>query len=265
MLKKRLIFTILLQNKKIVLSRNFKLQSVGYIDWVIENFNIDSLFNSIDELVILNMNRSDDDFSIFCQQVANFSKNCFMPISAGGGITSESHATEILNSGADKIVVNSILFENPQLVKALVRKYGSQCIVASIDYKIINNERKVFTKNGTLNTELDLIKVVEGILTLGVGEIYLTSIDKDGTGLGYDIEGIEKVVNMSTIPVIASGGIGKIEQFSEGIIATNVDGVSTANLFNFVGDALFDAREHLIEKGIDIAIWKKIHNSNSNA
>ena len=260
MLKKRLIFTILLQNKKIVLSRNFKLQSVGNIDWVVENFNIDSLFNSIDELVILNTNRSDDDFSIFCEQVANFSKNCFMPISAGGGIISESHAHEILNSGADKIIINTILFENPQLVTELIRKYGSQCIVASIDYKILNEERIVYTKNGTFNTELKLLKVVEDIIKLGVGEIYLTSIDRDGTGLGYDLEGLTSVVQKSTIPVIASGGIGKIEQFSEGVLASKVDGVSTANLFNFVGDALYDARKHLIDSGIDIAVWEKTHN-----
>ncbi len=259
MLKKRLIFTILLQNNKIVLSRNFKLQSVGNIEWVIENFNIDSLFNSIDELVIINTNRSEDDFSMFCEQVANFSKNCFMPIAAGGGIISESHANNILNSGADKIIVNTILFENPHLVKALIRKYGSQCIVASIDYKIVDEDRIVFTKNGTFNTELELSKVIKNIINLGVGEIYLTSIDRDGTGLGYDLEGLNKVVSMSTIPVIASGGIGKIEQFTEGILTCNVDGVSTANLFNFVGDALFDARKHLIDSGIDIAVWEKIH------
>lgn len=260
MLKKRLIFTILLQNKKIVLSRNFKLQSVGNIDWVVENFNIDSLFNSIDELAIINTNRSEEDFSNFCEQIANFSKNCFMPISAGGGIISESHAHKILNSGADKIIVNTILFENPSLVKSLIKKYGSQCIVASVDYKITDEERIVYTKNGTFNTELKLLEVVEKIIKLGVGEIYLTSIDRDGTGLGYDLEGLKNVVNMSSIPVIASGGIGKIEQFSEGILIGKVDGVSTANLFNFVGDALFDARKHLIESGIDIAVWEKIHN-----
>jgi cyclase len=259
-LKKRLIFTILLQKKKIVLSRNFKLQSVGNIDWVVENFNIDSLFNSIDELVIINTNRSEEDFSNFCEQIANFSKNCFMPISAGGGIISESHAHEILNSGADKIIVNTILFENPSLVKSLIKKYGSQCIVASVDYKITDEERIVYTKNGTFNTELKLLEVVEKIIKLEVGEIYLTSIDRDGTGLGYDLEGLKNVVNMSSIPVIASGGIGKIEQFSEGILIGKVDGVSTANLFNFVGDALFDARKHLIESGIDIAVWEKIHN-----
>lgn len=259
MLKKRLIFTILLQNNKIVLSRNFKLQSVGNIEWVIENFNIDSLFNSIDELVIINTNRFEEDFSIFCEQVANFSKNCFMPIAAGGGIISESHANNILNSGADKIIVNTILFENPDLVKSLIRKYGSQCIVASIDYKIVDGDRIVFIKNGTFNTELELSKVIKNIINLGVGEIYLTSIDRDGTGLGYDLEGLNKVVSMSTIPVIASGGIGKIEQFTEGILTCNVEGVSTANLFNFVGDALFDARKHLIDSGIDIAVWEKIH------
>jgi len=259
LLKKRLIFTILLQNNKIVLSRNFKLQSVGNIEWVIENFNIDSLFNSIDELVIINTNRFEEDFSIFCEQVANFSKNCFMPIAAGGGIISESHANNILNSGADKIIVNTILFENPDLVKSLIRKYGSQCIVASIDYKIVDGDRIVFIKNGTFNTELELSKVIKNIINLGVGEIYLTSIDRDGTGLGYDLEGLNKVVSMSTIPVIASGGIGKIEQFTEGILTCNVEGVSTANLFNFVGDALFDARKHLIDSGIDIAVWEKIH------
>ncbi|MCZ2484744.1 imidazole glycerol phosphate synthase cyclase subunit [Aquirufa antheringensis] len=259
MLKKRLIFTLLIQGKKIVLSRNFTLQTVGNIEWVIENFNIDSLFNCIDELVIINTNRSECDFEEFCEQIANFSRNCFMPISAGGGIVSEQHANQILNSGADKIIINTILFNNPQLVIQLVKKYGSQCIVASIDYKLVNNIRMVFTNNGTINTGLDLLQAVNKIKSLGVGELYITSIDRDGTGLGYDIEGLKSIFNVSNVPIIASGGIGKIEQFSEAILSCNVDGVSTANLFNFVGDALSDARNHLFEMGIEIAEWEKVH------
>ena len=178
-----------------------------------------------------------------------------MPVAAGGGINSDDDVYSILKSGADKVVINSLLFNKPEMVKRIIKRFGSQCVVASIDYKLIDNQRYVFIENGSVNTDMRLVSAVEKIIDLGVGEIYLTSIDKDGTGQGYDIAGISEITNFSNIPVIASGGVGKFDQFYDGINLTKADAVSTANLFYFMADALTEARNILKSKGLNMAKW----------
>ena len=238
-----------------MLSRNFRLQEVGNLQWLKENYEINSLLYSIDELIIINVNRVQKNLIQFNNNLKEIVKNCFMPVTAGGGINSDDDVYNILKSGADKVVINSLLFSNPKMVKKIVSRFGSQCVVASIDYKIIDSQRIVFINNGSVNTSLSLKQAVSKILELGVGELYLTSIDRDGTGQGYDIEGIKEISSFAEVPVIASGGVGKFEQFDEGIVNANVDAVSTANLFYFMADSLADAREILKNKGIDMAIW----------
>jgi cyclase len=255
MVKKRLIFTLLMQDDIFMLSRNFRLQEVGDLKWLRENYDINSLLYSIDELVVINVNRGTKDLNKFNKNLSELVKNCFMPVAAGGGINSVEDVSSILKSGADKVVINSLLFTNPNLVERIIKRFGSQCVVASIDYKIINSVRTVFINNGNVNTSLSLSAAVEKVIETGVGELYLTSIDKDGTGQGYDIQGIREITSFSTIPVIASGGVGKFDQFYEGINLGKADAVSTANLFYFMADALTEARDILKNNGLSMAVW----------
>ena len=132
-----------------MLSRNFKLQNVGDLDWLNKHYNFSRISFFIDELIILDVSRNERDFDFFCSQVKTLTKNCFVPISAGGGINNVNQAKTLLRSGADKIVVNSLLFNNIEMIESLASEFGNQCIVASVDIKKFNADYRVYTQNGT--------------------------------------------------------------------------------------------------------------------
>lgn len=255
MLKKRLIFTLLFQDGIIQLSRNFSLQGVGNLDWLYSHYDFDSMAHSIDELILLNVGRATKNVAEFTKYVNSISKKCYMPIAAGGGISCIDDAYSILDAGADKLVVNTALYENPKLVMEMVKIFGSQCVVASIDYKYLNSLDEVFTSNGISKTGLTVEGAIKNAEKLGVGEIYLTSMERDGTGQGYDLEMLSRVVKLCQVPVIASGGVGDFEHFVSGMQIEHVTGASTANIFNFVGDGLAEARNHISQCKIELARW----------
>ena len=255
MAKKRLIFTLLLSEGEIQLSRNFSLQKVGSLEWLYNNYSFNSIAYSIDELILLNVSRDKKNIVGFTESVKSLSEKCFMPIAAGGGIRSVDDGYEIIDAGADKLIVNSSLIENPNLVSSLVKIFGSQCIVMSIDYRYIKSRDIVYINNGTYSTERCVEAVINMAQQLGVGEIYLTSIDRDGTGQGYDLNMLAKAVKLCQMPIIASGGVGDFEHFIDGMKIPSVTGASTANVFNFVGDGLSEAREHICDAGISLAKW----------
>lgn len=237
------------------LSRNFNLQDVGDLSWIKKHYNFDAIAFSIDELIVINVERGEKNVKNFCENLLNLNENCFMPISAGGGIRSMDDAYLILNSGADKLIVNTPLINQSSLVKSMVKTFGSQCIVASIDYKKNEQGTEVFIENGSKSAGQSVEEAVENVHNLGCGEIYLTSMEQDGTGYGYDLDLLKKVVSMSKIPVIASGGAGKYEHFANGIIEAKAPAVSTANLFNFIADGLILVRDTMIKRGLDMASW----------
>ena len=153
MLKSRLIFTLLMKNGSYQLSRNFNLQDVGDLNWIIKYYNFDAIAFSIDELIVINVEKERKNIKFFCENLLKLNKNCFMPIAAGGGIRSLDDAHLILNSGADKLIVNTPLITQPSLVESLVETYGSQCIIASIDYKKYEDDNiDVFIENGNKKT-----------------------------------------------------------------------------------------------------------------
>ena len=195
MLKKRLIFTLLFSDGNFMLSRNFKLQKVGDLNWLNKNYNFSKISFFIDELIILDVSRNSKDFDCFCSQVKTLTKNCFVPISAGGGIDSLKKAKTLLRSGADKIVINSLLDNDIDMVNNLAKTFGNQCIVASIDIKKENESFKVVTKNGTKTIPENATEWIKKIQKLPVGEIYLNSIDRDGTGQGLLIDILDQVPN----------------------------------------------------------------------
>jgi cyclase len=262
MSKTRLIFTLLYDHKNYMLSRNFRLQKVGNLQWVKDNYDFDSILRSIDELVILNVEREDQDINAFCENITELLKECFMPVAIGGGVNSLDKAYKLFDTGSEKIVVNSILYDDPGLVRKLVEIFGGQAVVASIDYKVEKNlagpaSKMVYKNNGSVSTGLNIREALDHIVSLGAGEIYLTSMDKDGTGMGYDIETIRWVSDISPVPIIASGGVGRTDQFSDGILSGKVNALSTANLFNFMSDGLAEARDTLIRQGHSLAVWDK--------
>jgi|APSaa5957512535_1039671.scaffolds.fasta_scaffold03665_7 imidazole glycerol-phosphate synthase subunit HisF len=256
MSKPRLCFTLLYANGNFNVSRNFDLQTVGDLDWLIENYEFDSISRAIDELIILNVSRELADWDDFIDKVQNIASHCFMPIVIGGGVRTKKHAELLFSNGADKIVINSILTTDPELVKFLVNKYGSQSIVASIDFKrLAADETQVYIENGKEFTGLDLGGAITQAKNLNIGEIYLTSIEMDGTGQGYDLVALEEVYKSCNLPIIASGGADTYDKLAEGIKSGYASAVSTSHLFNFMCDGLKDARNDLIGEDINLSEW----------
>jgi len=259
MAKKRIIFTLHYNSGIFCLSRNFKLQKVGNLEWLNKNYNFPKIAHSIDELIVLDVSRENRNVEQFCSILKELAGEIFVPISAGGGVRSLEHAKLLFESGADKIVLNSILYENQNVVQEIAKIYGTQSIVASIDYWI--NEQgnsEVFTQNGTNKIDILLENYLSYINSLPVGEIFLNSMRQDGTGQGYDLDGLMKCSELIKKSLIISGGAGNRFHFEEALNSEIVDAVATANLFNFIGNGLPLAREYLHEKKINIPKFENV-------
>jgi len=255
MLKKRLIFTLLAQKGIFQLSRNFSLQSVGTFDWLTKYYEWESISRSIDELILLNVTRGDKQMQLFCDNISQLSVHSFMPIAAGGGIQSIDDAYRLLDAGADKLVINSALFTLPSFVEELAKTFGSQCIVASLDYRKTGSETEVFSQGAKRRVGMSLNSAILHAENLGAGELYITSVNQDGTGQGYDLEILEQASDMCRLPIIASGGVGDFRHLLQGLKLKNVTGVSTANIFNFMNDGLTQARKYIEANGVQLANW----------
>jgi cyclase len=255
MLRKRIIFTLIYSHEYFMQSRNFRLQKVGNLTWLERNYKFQKIATSLDELIVLNATKDGKSMFDFATTVSKLVDDVFIPIAAGGGIQSMEDAELLFKSGADKIVLNSALIEYPDLVRNLVLTYGSQSVVASIDYKKNNEINEVYINDGSKKIDLSLEEYVNYVELLNVGEIYLNSIDKDGTGFGYDFDTIEKIKDHINLPLIIAGGAGNEKHLIDGLKIKEVSAVATANLFNFIGDGLPNARRHIIDSGENIAKW----------
>ena len=181
--------------------------------------------------------------------------NVFIPIAAGGGINKIEDVELLFQNGADKVVLNTSLYNNPTLANSVIDRYGSQSVVASVDYKLIEGTPNIYINDGSIEINQTLSDYLLSIEKLGVGEILLNSINKDGTGFGYDIGVIEEYTQKIKIPVIVLGGAGNENHLHKGILIDGVEAVATANLFNFVGDGLPKARKYMQSCGINLADW----------
>jgi len=255
MLKKRVIFVLLYDKGTFMLSRNFRLQKVGDLRWLKENYDFSRIAFSIDELIILDVSRGDRDEEKFCEHVRSLSGECFIPIAAGGGIRNIEQAQKLLYSGADKIVVNSLLAKDKDAIKKIASKFGQQCLVASVDVKKTGDGLRCFVENGTTMLSASLSEYLKDIVLLPIGELYLNSMDRDGTGQGYDYDLLDSLPTPMHTPVILAGGAGKDTHLIEGLNDGRVDAVGTAHLFNFVGDGLINARNSLYKIGMNLAKW----------
>jgi cyclase len=256
MLKKRLIFTLLYSDGHFMLSRNFRLQKVGSLQWLQTNYNFSHISNSIDELIVLDITRGEKKPEEFCAALQLLTEGCFVPIAAGGGVRTIEAARNLLRSGADKVVVNSTLYENNGFVSHLASEFGQQCVVASMDIKsTLDGSYQVWSESGNKSLEGSAAKWIEQVAQDEVGELYLNSMDRDGTGQGYDLRLLDLLpVDMSK-PVILAGGVGNATHLAAGLADSRVDAVATAHLFNFVGDGLKQARQLLISSGVELPLW----------
>jgi cyclase len=252
MLRKRIIFTLLYENGNFMLSRNFRLQKVGDINWLEKNYKFSETALSLDELIVLDVTRNDRSILNFSRTISRLVENVFIPVAAGGGIKTLYDADILFKNGADKLVINSLLFDSPEIVKDIVKNYGTQSVVASVDYKIVDQNTEVYINNGQTKISLNLFEYLKYIESLNIGEIYLNSMNKDGTGTGYDINTIKSIVTEIKTPLIVAGGAGNGQHLVECLKLNGVNAVATANLFNFVGNGLPKARNEAIRSNLNI-------------
>jgi imidazole glycerol-phosphate synthase subunit HisF len=207
-----------------------------------------------DELTFLDITASHDSRNIMLDVVERVAEQVFIPFTVGGGIRTVEDFREILRAGADKISVNSAALKRPELISEAAIKFGSQCVVVAIDAKRKENAQgwDVYLNGGRINTGKDAISWAMEAEKLGAGEILLTSMDCDGTKNGYDIELTRTISQNVKIPVIASGGAGKMEHFFDALTDGMADAVLAASLFHFKEMEIMDLKRYLRDKGIDI-------------
>ena len=236
-----------------MLSRNFTLQKVGNINWLFNNYNFLNVSSFIDELIILNIRNKRKNFENFSSLVTKITKEIFIPIGAGGGIQNFGDVKKLLRCGADKIVVNNLLLNNRKELKKIAKTIGRQSIIASID--IIKKENKFYVyDNDKAKVTKELKEFLKDMPHENIGELYITSIDRDGTGQGYLFEIIDKFISNFQTPIIISGGAGNWKHLLEGLEHNNINAVSTANLLNFIGSGFKNARTELLKK-FDLPKW----------
>lgn len=205
-----------------------------------------------DELVFLDITASSDNRRTVIDMVEKVASEVFIPFTVGGGIRSVENFREILNAGADKVSVNSSAIKNPNLITEAAMKFGSQCVVTAIDAKKSGESWEVYLNGGRVNTGLDAVMWAKKAEELGAGEILLTSMDCDGTKTGYDIELTKRVSEAVSIPVIASGGAGKLEHFYDAFEFAKADAVLAASLFHFNEISISELKKYLKSRGINV-------------
>ena len=205
-----------------------------------------------DELVFLDITASHEKRAIMLSVVSHTAEQVFMPLTVGGGIREIEDIRELLSAGADKVSINTAAVNDPQLIERSSRRFGSQCIVIAIDAKRTELGFEVFIHGGRTATGLDAIQWAQRVTELGAGEILLTSMDYDGTQDGYDIELTSKIADRVSIPVIASGGAGKLEHLYEALTAGRADAALAASIFHYQTYSIRETKEYLRSRGICI-------------
>lgn len=250
MLAKRIIPCLDVRNGKVVKGVNFQnVQDVGDPVERAAEYNR----QGADEIVFYDITATHEGRGVMLDVVRNASKKVFVPMTVGGGIGSLDDFREVLRAGADKVSVNSQAVKNPELIKQAAQRFGSQCVVLGIDAKRNQQGEFIVTTNGgRIETERRLVDWVREAETLGAGEICLNSMDADGVRGGYDIEMLRAVCENVSIPVIASGGCGNIDDFSDVFEQTTVTAALAASLFHFGELTIDQVKKHLDQKGIPV-------------
>ncbi|MGB4269798.1 MAG: imidazole glycerol phosphate synthase subunit HisF [Spirochaetota bacterium] len=249
MLAKRIIPCLDVKDGRVVKGVNFvNLQDAG--DPVHNGMFYDK--EGADELVFLDITASSDRRAIILKMVKDVAETVNIPFTVGGGIRTIDDVRMILENGADKVSINTQAVQQPELITECARRFGSQCIVVAIDAKRNNGGWNVYLHGGRTKTDIDAVQWAKQVEDLGAGEILLTSMDRDGTRLGYDLELTQKVAESVTIPVIASGGVGTLEHLYEGFAIGKADAVLAASIFHYREYSIKQAKEYLAQRGISV-------------
>ncbi len=207
-----------------------------------------------DEVAFLDITASSDDRDILLHVIEAVASQVFIPLTVGGGVRQVQDVRRLLNAGADKVSINTAAVQNPDLVREASSIVGCQCIVVAIDAKKAGSSWQVFTHGGRKATGLDAVQWAKRMAGAGAGEILLTSMDRDGTRGGFDLELTRAVSDAVSVPVIASGGVGRAEHFAEGVTAGGADAVLAASVFHFGDLTVRQVKEHMKSRGIEVRL-----------
>ncbi|MFM8676415.1 MAG: imidazole glycerol phosphate synthase subunit HisF [Burkholderiaceae bacterium] len=203
-----------------------------------------------DEVTFLDITASSDDRDLILPMIEAVADQVFIPLTVGGGVRTVEDVRRLLNAGADKISINTAAIQQPGLIRDCSDKFGAQCIVVAIDAKRVGDHWEVFTHGGRNATGLDAVQWASRVMALGAGEILLTSMDRDGTGQGFDLQLTRAVSESVSIPVIASGGVGCLEHLYEGVTQGAADAVLAASIFHFGEHTIGEAKAYLSGRGV---------------
>jgi cyclase len=208
-----------------------------------------------DELVFLDISASHENRGTMIHIIEEVASEIFIPLTVGGGIRSVADMRELLSAGADKIAINTAAVRDPYLISEGSSRFGSQCIVVAIDAKRVGDGRfEVCTHGGRQATGIDCIEWAQKVVEMGAGEILLTSMDADGTQAGFDLELTRKVSDSVSVPVIASGGVGKLEHFLDGVRMGHADALLAASIFHFGTYSIREVKQYLREHGVVVRL-----------
>ena len=251
MLKNRIIPCLDVKNGRVVKGINFvDLKDAGD---PVEQAKIYS-DGGADEICFLDITASNENRDTIYNVVDKTSKNCFVPLTVGGGVRNVEDINKLLNCGADKVSINTAAVQNSKVVIESSKKFGSQCIVIAIDAKKKGKNWEIFTHGGRNRTSIDAIEYSKKMEECGAGELLVTSMDRDGTQVGYDIELMSKISSKVNIPVIASGGVGNLDHLVDGIKLGKASAVLAASIFHYGKHSIKEAKEYLDLKGIPVRI-----------
>lgn len=251
MISKRIIPCFDVRNGMVVKGQKFQ-----NIKEVSEPVVLAKKYNELgaDELVFYDITASAEDRKLFTEVVEKIANEVFIPLTVGGGISTVEDFSRVLKAGADKVSVNSSAVANPELIREASKKFGNQCVVLSIDVKRVDGEFKVFVKGGRENTGLDAVEWAKRGEELGAGELVINSMDTDGVKEGFDIELLEAIAEVVTVPIIASGGAGCIEDFVDVFKVEGVDAGLAASIFHYGQVEIPELKKKLSEAGIEMRV-----------
>lgn len=259
MLKTRLIPCIITKGDLVVQSFNFKKYlPIGNVKTAIEFFvNWD-----VDEIIILDIDAYREGRRPNIKLVEWVATECFVPLTVGGGISSSEDIQDLLNAGADKVCVNTVARMNPEFISKAAAIYGSQCITVSIDALQTDNGYRVFDHISKQVVDLTPVDYARQLEDLGAGEIFLNSVDRDGSRLGYDIELLNSVSEKLKIPLIACGGVGKVADLAKGVLEGRCQAVAAANIFQHTEHSTIAAKSHLLSSGVAVRLSSNVKYEN---
>ncbi|MCP5141013.1 MAG: imidazole glycerol phosphate synthase subunit HisF [Gammaproteobacteria bacterium] len=212
-----------------------------------------------DEITFLDITASSDDRETMVHVVEQVASEVFIPLTVGGGIRKVDDIRRMLNAGADKVGINSAAVARPEFVREAAERFGSQCIVVSIDAKRVSAQGEaprweIFTHGGRKATGIDAVEWAERMVELGAGELLLTSMDRDGTKIGFDLDYTRTISDRVNVPIIASGGVGNLDHLVDGVIKGHADAVLAASIFHFGEYSVEEAKRHMADAGIEVRL-----------